>query len=494
MKELRPYYDPDTFDGDYLVIYRPGTGVLYENGKTISETLSSNAYSNNNTHSNIFGNNLIRNLYHDLELHDLFDLNNFKDIFKNILNSLFKNYLKICISQPFEVVRLLLQIGYFHTSQFNDSRLSPFERQQKKLNQTHKDKNDLSIDSNNNLNNSIYANSDREDEMDYFFSNTTNPYHNDDSNYDLKPKNKNHLQPLSLNTIDIMSSILSFEGTRGLWRATNSTFLYNTLFTFLEAWLSGFLSPFLNIPDPFFIDATQSPSPLNTFLLSLFVSVSTSFILSPLDLIKTKFIITSINNSNRNFKNIISYQFSSIISSSSNSEDSFKILNLIKLVKFFLPPLTLVLPIFLNSFTSNFLKKFTPYFLFIKFGIDNYNSPILFEMLNLLSEIVELFIKLPFETLLRRSQVSYLINYKGEDQKKLEENSLKVDENTMIVKFAGYNGIFKTLFDIYYLRDNENNGFDGLCRGWRIGLLKIFAGWGFRMSNNPELSFVEEKF
>lgn len=488
-KNLRPYYDSETFHAGGPAIYRPGIGVVDEQGNTIASKITSSSNLKRSINNNLgigsvskgFGSgngrssmkNIIRinqynedikkNMYSDLELSEYFELQNVSELIRSLVNSFIKNYLRCLIAQPFEVARLLLQIGDFQTSgdvnNVNDK---------KKASKSYE--NEYAYD----------EYDDNDDEIYYFHPRDEDPESIHRRTRTIKRKqprgsaaaskvltSKNHIKPVSLNTVDIMSSLLSQEGTRGLWRATNATFILNALSSTLEAWITGFISPFLQIPDPFFVDVTHSPEPTTTLVLSVTASLLTGLILAPLDLIRTRLIVTSLNGTERSIRNTI------------------------KNLKYFTCPVSLIIPTILNSLVNNVFKKLTPYLLFVKFGVDAYGSSFLYSTVNLVSSIMELFVRLPVETLLRRAQVAFLLK-----KSETSENVLKIEnEDQLIVEFGGYSGVFKTLYDIYY-SSGENSGFEGLFRGWRVGLLNIFGSWGLNIleQNYDDQSFKEEKF
>ncbi|KAH3666422.1 hypothetical protein WICMUC_005690 [Wickerhamomyces mucosus] len=502
MSELRPYYDPETFNTGNTTVFRPGVGVIDENGVTIASKISrgsgskfnslaglglSNSYRGESSSRSIknliklnnYNANIKKNIYSDLEFHEYFEWNNVGELLKSLFNSFLKNYINTLISQPFEVSRLLLQVGDFKTKIGNQS------RQTDNVTGNFKKKNYRNIYNGNenndtNDNDNVNDNDDEDDEeLNYFESREaefkrTRTIRQQSTKLDvpkdfkLHKKSKKYLVPVSLNTVDIMSSLLSTEGIRGLWRASNCTFIFTALSSTLEAWITGFLSPFFQIPDPFFVDVAHSSDPTTTLILSLSASIITGLLLAPLDLIRTRLIVTKVDNTERSFRNSI------------------------KNLNFYTIPISLIIPTILNSLANKFLKKFTPYLLFIKFGIESYGSPTIYSTISLISSILELFIKLPIETLLRRAQVSYLLKNSSNSNNCLK---IKDADNELIVKFAGYSGVFTTLYDIFY-NDGENRGLEAIFRGWRVGLLNILGSWGLEILqiSYDDQSFQEEKF
>lgn len=499
MSDLRPYHDPTSFNPTNPITYRPGIGVVDQQGHTIaSKIAASSSHSrrsitglglNSGPGSNVKGSsmrNLIkindyneglkRDVYSDLEFHEYFEIGNITELLKSLVQSFLKSYTKCLVAQPFEVGRLLLQVGDFETKMGKqlitldeknhkgaanedeeeeeedeeESDLKYFESKKDALTDHKKTRVIRSPRSQSQTHKKSKSQTQRE------FKLTKNK------------KDQQFLTPVSLNTIDVISSLLSTEGLRGLWRASNITFIYGALSSTMEAWITGFISPFLQIPDPFFVDAVHSNDPLTTLILSVTASVITGLLLAPLDLIRTRLIVTKIQHSERSIRKTISR------------------------LNYHTVPISLVIPVTMNSLASQLFKRVTPYLLFVHCGIDSIASPFTYSVLSLISSILELFVKLPIETLLRRAQVNYLLK-----DSRISSNALKITEpeSRLVVKFAGYSGIFTTLYDIYY-GSGENSGVEAIWRGWRVGLLNVVAEWGLGVlrSSEDDLSFQEEKF
>ncbi|ODV95755.1 hypothetical protein PACTADRAFT_40691 [Pachysolen tannophilus NRRL Y-2460] len=506
---LRPYYKPVEFNHNlYEVGYNAADGVIdHRTGKPISASLPTTLQFNNNNghhHGNITSIGLAnsngirtlnkgkistihdansssvsdKNMYSDLEFQEYFDYNNLRELIKSLINSFIKNYVRILISQPFEVSKLLLQVGSFNTS------IEPKNvgYQEKKYLDSLSDVGDDEEDDENDEIDFFVA---APDEQDYSML-TSSPKDDSKKQHSRRKQGRHHIQPLSLHTIDIMSSLLSKEGTKGLWRSINTSFIYQTLSNTIEAWLTGFLSPLLNIPDPFFIDIIHSSNPFKSLCLSIVAGVLTGLVLQPVELIKFKFSVTStnLNFAKRSFRKTIT---------------SFEPKN-------FLIPYSLILPAFNYFLSANFIKKYVPYLLFTKFNIDNYTSPVLYSATTLLTSISELFIKLPLELLLRRAQFNYLLNDETCNE------ALKIEKDELSVKFGGYYGYLPTLYYVYkgtrphyieesddnyddFDKENENKGFEAIFRGWRVGLLNVLGSWGAGvLKNNFDENTKEERF
>jgi fusion and transport protein UGO1 len=104
-------------------------------------------------------------------------------------------------------------------------------------------------------------------------------------------------------------------------------------------------------------------------------------------------------------------------------------------------------------------------------------TPSLWSLAAFTTSLTDLFIRLPLETILRRSQVSAL-------------KSSEPDIPT-IVDVAPYSGIWGTVYSILYvegetttkdsrgmIRIRRGQGATGLVRGWRVGFWGLVGVWG----------------
>ena len=86
-----------------------------------------------------------------------------------------------------------------------------------------------------------------------------------------------------------------------MWKGTNSTFIYGILLKTIETWTRSFLSALLNIPDPTLgvvrsisgPNILDSPSPITSISVVVISAGIAGFILSPIDIIRTRFVLPS---------------------------------------------------------------------------------------------------------------------------------------------------------------------------------------------------------
>lgn len=70
----------------------------------------------------------------------------------------------------------------------------------------------------------------------------------------------------------------------------NSSFVYNVLLRTLESWTGSFLSAVLSLPDPGLTDIADSTHPLYSLGVAVAASAITAIILSPLDIVRTRYV------------------------------------------------------------------------------------------------------------------------------------------------------------------------------------------------------------
>ncbi|KAJ8101758.1 mitochondrial carrier domain-containing protein [Lipomyces tetrasporus] len=251
-----------------------------------------------------------------------------------------------------------------------------------------------------------------------------------------------------------MGALWTKDGPWGVWRGTNVTFVQNIMFTTLESWLSAFFSAVLSLPDPALLEIADSSHPLVSLVASVAATTLTALVLSPLDIVRTKLILTPSDAQPR-----------SIVAS-------------LQCLPSLTCPSDLLLPTTLLAAVPKLISRGTPYLLRTKWGIEQYTTPMLFSVLSLASSVTELFVRLPLETVLRRGQLAY------------------VGVQRAMVPVGSYNGMFGTIWEIISSEDNGDSGLEGLWRGWRVGMLGIFGTWGFGGLRSRTLAYSgrEERF
>lgn len=492
--DLRPYYNPDTFDAGYLVIYRPGVGLVNPHTGT-SVTSSIHPIVNNSSTGRynpganiglraISSNEKIdhydKDYFNDLEFLEYFDFNNLSALLKNLFWNFLKNYCKVLLLQPLEITRLVLQVGTFD-----------FDKKKEKDPLLHLQNFPRLLDESGELTPQLsqsYSDDDSDFEVNYFqpndkVSSIESPKKS--SKTKRLEKKRHKLHPVSKHTVDIMSAIITKDGPNALFRGLNAQFIHQTLSHTIEAWITGFLSPFLSIPDPFFLDLTHLTEPLRSLCLSVLACVLTGVILMPLDLIKVRLMITQFNKPYNKDDSDAEYTG---IQSTRSIRESLKNYPIDHLVK---PPMTVSFLTILHQFATSIFRKSAPYLLFIRFNIDQYSAPKLYTVFNLLLSIMEFFIKLPVENLLRKEQVRFLLKPKSLEEDPLRVLTIDNPDHDLIIEFnEGYPGDIENSSQLKGMWKKFTHL--GLFNGWRVGVLNIIGFWGYKIVQSGS-SIQEER-
>jgi len=495
-QELRPYYDHDTFNAGYSVIFRPGVGLIdMSNNKALSSSVSSSIKANENGLKigsraiGIHGVNELKkgsvvgkDYVNDLEFLEYFDVNNFTELFKNLVWNFLKNYCKVMVSQPLEIVRLVLQVGVFDFGA--DGGKKTGESSRKSTPSSSLLLADMDMDYSDN-------------EINYFETagaRSESPVKK--TAVKLKPPtdstptrtNKSKIRPISIHTMDIMTSIVAKDGPFALFKGVNAAFIYSTLSHTIEAWITGFLSPFLGVPDPFFLDLTHSNDPLKSLWLSVSACVLMGLILMPLDLIRVKLMITQFNKP-AEIDSDLSSDDSDVSLPVVNTRSVRESLRNYPLQALYRPPPSITLLTILHHFSQSIFRKTAPYVLFIKFNIDSYSAPNVYTIVNLILLIFEFFIKLPVENLLRKEQVKFLIKPKSIIEDPMRVITIENPEENLIIDFNDYyqnlqNKPVSMLEKIRRL---------GLFNGWRVGVLNVIGFWGYNILKTNTTDIIAER-
>ena len=148
-----------------------------------------------------------------------------------------------------------------------------------------------------------------QDELTYFTSSapTSNTYtptksrrRGSDSTLSSEPTVKSQApsHQLTLKRSDAIMEVISQEWTKegawGVWKGTNVTFVHALLSKTVENWSRGLIAALMNLPDPSLgasADVIDPTYPWASLGLAVVAAVVTGLILSPLDLVRTKYIL-----------------------------------------------------------------------------------------------------------------------------------------------------------------------------------------------------------
>ncbi|KAF8253131.1 mitochondrial carrier [Wilcoxina mikolae CBS 423.85] len=225
---------------------------------------------------------------------------------------------------------------------------------------------------------------------------------------------------------EALKALWNKEGAWGIWKGTNATFIYSVLASTMESWTTSFISAVLSLPDPGVTEIADSTHPMASLAVAVAASTLTALLLSPLDVIRTKLILTPSTSKPRNLLPALRALPSYFISTS------------------------LILPTTLHAAIPSLISLTTPYFLKTKLNLDPLLTPHSFNFFAFLSSTVEMFVRLPLETVLRRAQIA------------------EAKPERTIVPVGRYAGVIGTAWVLMKEEERGKWGFEGLYRGWRV--------------------------
>lgn len=191
--------------------------------------------------------------------------------------------------------------------------------------------------------------------------------------------------------LEVISQLWQKEGAWGVWKGTNASFLYTVLQSLLENWSRSLLSALFNVPDLGLKDDVDrlidiaSPYPWASLCVAATAAVATGLILAPLDLVRTRLIITP-------------------TTSRTNRTHTRKAISILRSLPSYVCPPLLVLPTVLHALIHPLLTLSMPLVLRTRFMIDRDANPVTFSVAKFFNSSLALLVKLPLETVLRRGQ------------------------------------------------------------------------------------------
>ncbi|KAK3326641.1 mitochondrial carrier domain-containing protein [Apodospora peruviana] len=482
---LRPYYIPPSIGEPVEAIPTPGPHAFTQAGNATGKYASK-----------------ARDIFSDLDYTDYEPSPSVVQTIKDVVDELLWKYTSVLMAQPFEVAKTIMQarsqddLGGLEAAAAAVEQAAKQQKQSSQKISMYDEETTQYDDSDSDL-----------DEASYFTSNhpsTPTPSYNSRSQRSrhpasspiqspqLKrtPSNANPIPPYHLairspnSVLEVIAQLWNKESAWGVWKGTNATFIYGVLQSLLENWSRSLLSALFNVPDigvrndmDRLIDIA-SPYPWASLFVAAAAAVVSGLVLAPLDLVRTRLVLTSTSHGVRRtlsaLRNLPSYFCPSIL---------------------FVPTVlhSLVHPIFMLS---------TPLVLRSRFMIDKELSPVTFSLAKFCSSTVALFVKLPLETVLRRGQAA--------DGKRLGSNDPQKKLET-IVPLGKYNGVFGTMYSIVNeegshavtptaSRSRTNHpanrrhqqggkttvtetvyrrgqGLDGLWRGWKVSWWGLVGLW-----------------
>ncbi|KAJ6022075.1 hypothetical protein N7540_007579 [Penicillium herquei] len=479
---LRPYYIPQSG-------LSPTTNVTQE---TSAPSPS----------SQVFGSSA-RDLLPDIDYSDYLDSSpSVSDWCRDAINSSLVRYAQVLIAQPFEVAKIILQVYVVSDNVEEDRRSTPGPGSS-------------SYDS---------ESESSDDESTYFTSAapmTPTPSSprsrkarhriTDRSGYiraDAAPAASKHAltikNPSSL--MDVLSQLWNTNGPSSPWKASNATFIHSLLLPTLNTFIRSLLSAIIGLPEEdiassMTADILTAPSPLATLVLSFISSSLAAIILSPIDTARTFLMLTPATHGPRSLIRAIRQL------PTPNST---------------IPPHLVPITI-LHSSLPNFITTATPLLLKSYLSIDPLLNPSMWNLFTFLGSGLELAVRFPLETVLRRAQIatytSLSIRQKSSGGSIQAASIDASDVETIVPTPRTYRGVIGTMWHIVHeegvstspsdaerarqllgkpasqreqKKRQQGQGIQGLYRGWRIGMWGIAGIWGANFLGGVALGAEDE--
>ncbi|PTB78435.1 mitochondrial carrier [Trichoderma longibrachiatum ATCC 18648] len=475
---LRPYHRPPTIE---------------ERAEPVSIP-SSNPFSGGNSYDVASGAKYAskaKNMLNDLDYKELMsDSPSVVESARELVDELIWKYMSVLLGQPFEVAKMILQVR----DQDDKAALAvPAEPETP-----------VAAPQVPSRAGSAFEGEDSEnDEPAYFTTNDPaipNPWGSNPPQPERRPSSRRAESPLRSPTtpkkvpavpehflilrrpdavLDVIGQLWQRDGAWGVWKGANATFLYTVLHSLLENWSRSFLSAVLNVPDLGVRDNIDrlvdiaAPYPWASLFVAAAAAVTTSLVLAPLDLVRTRLILTNPFKGQRR-----------------------TIASLRALPSYYCPP-KIVVPTILHSLVNPIFTLSTPLALKTKFMLTSEIAPMTFSAAKFFASSVGMLIKLPLETVLRRGQLSVLSEPEYLEALNDGEPALET-----IVPVGKYFGTFGTMYHIAAEEGTreippkpvlskrgkpktknlqptykKGQGVEGLLRGWRISWWGLAGLW-----------------
>ncbi|KAF8437773.1 mitochondrial carrier domain-containing protein [Terfezia claveryi] len=454
---LRPYYIPPA--NDYLLdsIQSAAKDTFSKVSTSSSSSSSSSPSSSITSNATSIFTSTARDLLSDLDYSDYISDDaggNLSpvELAKRMAMGIGKKYISQGVSQPFEVAITSLQVWYIPKKSSKRQRNGIFNGDGGRRGRGGRGMEADDAGS---------VNSDSDEEPAYFSSDISPPVSpslratssrpsrrvTDRTGYPITTPDVEEIrQPWELHlhknshVRDMIKALWSKEGVWGIWKGQNASFIHWMLTQTLESWTSSLLSAILSLPEPTLIadsaSTLDSPNPLLSIGVAIAASAITALILSPLDIIKTRLMITPSSSTPRN------------------------ILPQLRCLGTYSCPRPVLLPTLLHATIPTLILTSRPYILTNKLGIDPAHSPGIFSSLHFVGTMAARFFRLPLETVLRRAQAN---------APTIEKPEGGPPEKTTI-PVGRYAGVVGTMWLIVKEEEGEGGlgGVEGLFRGWRM--------------------------
>lgn len=400
---------------------------------------------------------------------------------KSLLDQAVWRYTSVLMAQPFEVAKLILQVRVAQESDLDDP--PPSRRSSTIVGEFNEE----------------YLEDSSDEEPNYFTNNgqfgasqTTPPRGRRGRPPPSRTSSQRSTAPPSQpgrielgnshSLIDALSSLASKNGALAMWRGTNTAFIHSILSKTLETFFRSFLAALFGVAeqDVLFASSSSIPdssvlssiAPAATVLIATAAASLTALVLAPVDAAKTRLILTPSTDEPRTLLGTL------------------RTLTPAYLIPGHLIPITV-----LASTIPTLLSNVTPFFLRSYLGLDPTINPTSWSVATFTSSALDLSIKFPLETVLRRAQI---VTWTAPLASQPRSASKHKAVNTIVPVPQTYRGVLPTMWGIMRdegysesqkdktaalmgkapRRKRKGQGIEGLYRGWRVGLWGLVGIWG----------------
>ncbi|KAJ5196847.1 hypothetical protein N7449_007326 [Penicillium cf. viridicatum] len=434
----------------------------------------------------VFG-STARDLIPDLDYADYLEASpSVSDWVRDTLNRALVRYTKVLTAQPFDVAKTILQVYVVPdaTEEQWDRNSAPGAEGR-----------------------SYDSDSESSDDETSYFTSATPPtptpstprsrksrHHITDRSGYIRPESaaqpKHALAIKNSNSLtEVLSQLWSSSGPTSLWKSSNTTFIYSLLLPTLNTFIRSLLTAIVGLPEEdistsMTADILTASSPLATLVLSFISSSLSALILAPIDTARTFLMLTPATHGPGSLVRAIRQLPTPNCTIPSH-----------------LVPITV-----LHSSLPNLIMTSTPLFLKSYMSIDPLLNPNAWNLCAFLGSGLELAVRFPLETVLRRAQIatytSLSLRQKSSGGSISAASIDASDVETIVPTPRTYRGIIGTMWHVVYeegvsskpsdterakqllgQRTSQNKreqgqGIQGLYRGWRIGMWGIAGIWG----------------
>ncbi|KXX76575.1 Mitochondrial fusion and transport protein ugo1 [Madurella mycetomatis] len=363
---------------------------------------------------------------------------------KEVLDELLWKYTSVLMAQPFEVAKTIMQVrcqddlgGLAAAAEAAEE-----ARQRQASQRINMYDEDAQSDSESDIDESAFFTSHQPHTPSPTRSRSRNPRHPTPLDSPRTPTKPAPAHQLAIRTpdsvLEVIAQLWQKESAWGVWKGSNATFIYSVLQSLLENWSRSLLSALFNVPDlgvkndmDRLVDLA-SPYPWASLFVAAAAAVATGLILSPLDMVRTRLVITS-----------------------TTARVSRRTISSLRSLPSYLCPPSLIVPTVLHSLVHPLLTLSTPLVLRTHFMIDRELAPTTFSIAKFCTSSVALLLKLPLETVLRRGQVAvlsspaYVHALEATASAKGGGGGRKLEENLeTIVPVGRYRGVLGTMYMI----------------------------------------------